>query len=125
MKAGYDARVRMKAERDAEKNRAEAERKADEEARARNPEQWKQDMRQRHVVSHVLDAVCKGQKLMSETALGCVATDEGPQEAQSSSDGSQVPGCTEPHEDHRTHGKRAEWAPKEAKEDGRRYVWCQ
>ncbi|KAM0790724.1 hypothetical protein ACM66B_004579 [Microbotryomycetes sp. NB124-2] len=49
MKAGYDARMRMKAERDYVRTVKEEQRKKDEELRTRDPKAWLQQLRQKHL----------------------------------------------------------------------------
>lgn len=50
MKAGYDARIRAKAERDLEKERAAESKRVDDEFRASDPQGWLNDLRRRHEV---------------------------------------------------------------------------
>lgn len=50
MKAGYDARIKAKAEKEVERKRREQELQADAEFRARDPEGWLAQLRQQHEV---------------------------------------------------------------------------
>lgn len=50
MKAGYDARIRAKTEKDAEKLRVAEEARLDEEARQTDPVGWLEQLRQQHEV---------------------------------------------------------------------------
>ena len=50
MKAGYDARIRAKTEKDAEKLRVAEEKRLDEAARTTDPVAWLQEVRQLHEV---------------------------------------------------------------------------
>jgi len=50
MKAGYDARIRMKAEKEEEKRRKEEEERRDRELRERDPEKWLANLREEHEV---------------------------------------------------------------------------
>lgn len=51
MKAGYDARIRAKAEKEQERLREEEERRKDEEARRTDPGNWLREVRKQHEVS--------------------------------------------------------------------------
>lgn len=64
MKYGYDARIRAKAEKDAEKARLEAEAKADEERRIREPQAWITD--KRIARQQILDKIKERKKLKAE-----------------------------------------------------------
>lgn len=50
MKAGYDARIRLKAEKDEERLRAEEERRRDEELRTNDFGAWLKGLREQHQV---------------------------------------------------------------------------
>jgi actin-related protein 5 len=50
MKAGYDARIRARAEKEAEKLRKEAEEREAEAFRIEHPEQWLADLREQYEV---------------------------------------------------------------------------
>lgn len=50
MKAGYDARIRLKAEKDQERRRVEEERRRDEELRLNDFPKWLQGLREQHEV---------------------------------------------------------------------------
>lgn len=51
LKSNYDARMRMKAEKKAEKARVAEEKRKDEESRAADPEAWAARLREDHAVS--------------------------------------------------------------------------
>lgn len=51
MKAGYDARIRAKAEKEQERLREAEEQMRDEEARRTDPESWLREVRKQHEVS--------------------------------------------------------------------------
>lgn len=50
MKAGYDARIRLKAEKDEERRRKEEERRRDEDLRQNDFPRWLQGLREQHGV---------------------------------------------------------------------------
>lgn len=54
MKAGYDARIRMKAEKEEEKRRKEEEERLDRELRERDPLKWLANLRAQHEVCFFL-----------------------------------------------------------------------
>lgn len=71
MKAGYDARIRAKAERDQEKAREAEAKRLDEEARTTDPQRWLVEIRQRHEVSLVPVLHTIGTPLIRCGATGC------------------------------------------------------
>ncbi|KAK4052358.1 Nuclear actin-protein involved in chromatin remodeling [Microbotryomycetes sp. JL201] len=64
MKAGYDARMRMKAERDYVKTVKEEQRKRDEDLRAKDPKAWLQQLRQKHL--HAINRIEDRKKLKEQ-----------------------------------------------------------
>lgn len=57
MKAGYDARIRLKAEKDEERRRVEDERRRDEELRQNDFPRWLQGLREQHEVRVLLSSL--------------------------------------------------------------------
>ena len=54
MKAGYDARMRIKAEKDYNKMVKEENERRDQELRSRDFDEWLRQLRQKHLVSRFL-----------------------------------------------------------------------
>lgn len=67
MKAGYDARMRAKAEKGEEKRRAEEEKRADEEARLNDPREWAKTTRKEYAVRCVATEAAAMQARSYET----------------------------------------------------------
>lgn len=71
MKAGYDARIRAKAERDQEKAREAEAKRLDEEARTTDPQRWLVEIRQRHedVMEKIKERKKKKEQLSDRKSL--------------------------------------------------------
>lgn len=116
MKAGYDARIRLKAEKDEERRRVEDERRRDEELRQNDFPRWLQGLREQHEVKlfSLLFSPNRSShdSLTDESYTTCPPTghhreDQGAQEAQGAARGSKVARGAEPHEvDRRIGGGR-------------------
>ncbi|POY73163.1 hypothetical protein BMF94_3793 [Rhodotorula taiwanensis] len=64
MKAGYDARIRLKAEKDQERRRVEEERRRDEELRLNDFPKWLQGLREQH--EDILEKIKERKKLKEQ-----------------------------------------------------------
>lgn len=110
MKAGYDARIRAKAERDAEKLRVAEEKEKDEEARRTDPAGWLEAVRRQHEVR--FRSFWRGENArISDVWWFCSGRcdeDQGPEEEQGAAIGSQEFGGAEPHEVDRELGERGQ-----------------
>lgn len=99
MKAGYDARIRAKAEKEHDRMVAEEARRRDEEARLTDPQGWLRSMRQKHEVSAVASSYnwTLAERLLSRP-VGDDREDQGAQETERAALGSQKSGGAEQDE---------------------------
>lgn len=134
MKAGYDARIRLKAEKDEERRRVEDERRRDEELRQNDFPRWLQGLREQHEVRcflpwlDVLQPVKKKEAKIIRSDVkpaGHHRKDQGAEEAQGAARGSKVARGAEPHEvNRRTCGGRKGGSETETYR-ARRRVWAE